>query len=84
MHGSKFYGWCETDGNSVTPVNSFGEDPDPLAYCSNYYYLSDDSMFYMITKENKIGKRIVLHSEIKYVQCQFGSYKVSEIYEDKD
>lgn len=50
MHGSILYGWCETDGNKVTPVNSFSEDSDPFAFCSNYYYVSDDSLFYMTTK----------------------------------
>jgi hypothetical protein len=69
MHGSKFYGWCETDGNTVTPVNSFSEEPNPDVDCSNYYYLSDDSLFYMISKEIKLGKKTVLHSEIKFVEC---------------
>jgi hypothetical protein len=61
MHGSKLYGWCEHDGNKVTPVNSFCDDPDPQALleakCSNYYYLSDDSLFYMVTKPILVGKK---------------------------
>jgi hypothetical protein len=69
MHGSTFYGWCESDGNKVTPVNSFADEPDPNAHCSNYYYQSDDSLFFMISKEIKIGKKFVLHSEIKFVEC---------------
>ena len=84
MHGNIFYGWCETDGNTVTPVNTFSEDTDASVLCSNYYYLSDDSLFYMITKEIKIGKKLVQHSEIKFVECQFGSYKVTNIYQDAD
>ena len=69
MHGKEFYGWCETDGNKVTPVNSFLEEPLTNAFCSNYYYNSDDSMFYMVTKEITVNKKKVLHSEIKYVEC---------------
>jgi hypothetical protein len=51
MHGSTLYGWCEGDGSKVTPVNSFLEEPIPDAHCSNYYYLSDDSLFYMTSQE---------------------------------
>ena len=80
LHGSILYGWCESDGNKVTPVNSFSEDPDPFAYCSNYYYLSDDSLFYMISFQDQMDKKCVLHSEIKLVECQFGSYKVTNLY----
>ena len=51
MHGSKLYGWCEGGGNKkVSLVRSFEENPDPYDLYSNYYYLSDDSLFYMITK----------------------------------
>jgi len=74
MHGSKLYGCvCEPDitNKKVTPVNSFCDDSNPSesmdAYCSNYYYLSDDSLFYMTTKKINIGKKTVLHSEIKFV-----------------
>jgi hypothetical protein len=69
MHGSKFYGWCETDGCKVTTVMSFCEDPDPFGFCSNYYYLSDDSLFFLTTKSISIGKKNVLHSEIMFVEC---------------
>ena len=55
MHGTTFYGWCESDGNKVTPVNNFADEPYPHEHfvCSNYYYLSDDSLFYMISYEMK-------------------------------
>lgn len=84
MHGNILYGWCESDGNKVTPVNTFSTEADPAAMCSNFYYLSDDEAFYMTNKEMKSGKRRVIHSQIKLVQAQFGTYKVSDIYEDKD
>ena len=62
MHGQKLYGWCETDGNKVTLINSFCDDTDPNALCSNYSYLNDESFFYMITEERKIDKKTILHS----------------------
>ena len=85
MHGSKLYGWCENkDGNKVSPVNYNCDESNGNAFCSNYYYVSDDSLFYMTTDQIQIGKRLVLHSEIKFVECQFGSYKVTNLYQDKD
>tara|TARA_B110000285_G_C14900003_1_gene502770 strand:+ start:178 stop:591 length:414 start_codon:yes stop_codon:yes gene_type:complete len=65
MHGHTFYGWCEGDGQKVIPVNSKADEPDGNAHCSNYYYQSDDALFFMISREEKVGKRFVLHSEIK-------------------
>lgn len=62
MHGGTFYGWCDCKDNKVTPVNGFSEEPNIEAHCSNYYYLSDDSCFYMISEEIKIGKKFILHS----------------------
>jgi len=40
--------------------------------------------FYMTSKESMIGKKKVLHSQIKLVEASFGNYKVTDIYEDKD
>ena len=28
MHSNILYGWCESDGNIVTPVNQFAPEPD--------------------------------------------------------
>ena len=55
MHKNILYGWCESEGNIVTPVNKIAPDLDPTAYCSNFYYLSDDMAFYMTTNEIFIG-----------------------------
>lgn len=84
MHSKILYGWCESEGNIVTPVNQVAPEPDPKAHCSNFYYYSDDMAFYMTTKATEIGKRTVLHSDIKLVEASFGNYKVTDIYEDKD
>jgi hypothetical protein len=84
MHGSVLYGWCESDGNIVTPVNQFAPEPDPDAQCSNFYYFSDDIAFYMTTTTKHTGKRKVLHSSIKMVEASFGNYKVTDVYEDND
>ena len=52
MHGNVLYGWCQGDGDKVTPVNNFSLDikKDQNVSCSNYYYLSDDIIFYMVTE----------------------------------
>ena len=49
MHGNILYGWCQAEGGSITPVNHFAPDPKDDAFCSNFYYYSDDSIFYMTT-----------------------------------
>lgn len=84
MHKNILYGWCESEGNIVTPVNSVAPDPDPNSQCSNFYYLSDDMAFFMTTKEIRVGKKKVLSSQIKLCEASFGNYKVTDIYEDKD
>ena len=94
MHKNILYGWCESDGNIVTPVNSFAPEPDEYALCSNFYYWSDSMCFYMTTVEHKKNcskhkerlknKKGVLRSSIKLVEASFGNYKVTDIYEDKD
>ena len=52
---------------------------------SNFYYLSDDQVFYMKTTEIKLsnGKKVE-HSVIMTLEALFGSYKISEVYRDKD
>ena len=62
MHGDILYGWCETDGNQVTPVNQFSDEGDPKVNCSNFYYLSDDECFYMTNKPTLINNKQVIHS----------------------
>ena len=84
MHKDILYGWCESEGNIVTPVNSLAPDPDPKSKCSNFYYLSDDMAFYMTTKSVRIGKKKILRSQIKLCEASFGNYKIADIYEDKD
>jgi len=84
MHKNILYGWCESEGNIVTPVNSQAVEPEPNTHCSNFYYLSDDMAFYMTTVEQRIGKTKVLHSNIKLCEASFGNYKITDIYEDKD
>ena len=86
MHSNILYGWCESEGNIVTPVNKVAPDPDPDANCSNFYYYSDSLAFYMTTRETKLGpfRKRVLHSSIKLVEASFGNYKVTDMYEDKD
>lgn len=49
MHKNILYGWCESDGNIVSPVNTFAPDPNGDIKCSNFYYLSDNMAFYMTT-----------------------------------
>tara|TARA_B110000285_G_scaffold174888_1_gene196119 strand:+ start:943 stop:1356 length:414 start_codon:yes stop_codon:yes gene_type:complete len=91
MHTNILYGWCESDGNILTPVNQFAPEPDGSIPCSNFYYLSDSMAFYMTTqkqcpKDNKHShkRNRVLRSSIKLVEASFGNYKVTDIYEDKD
>ena len=80
MHNKVLYGWCESEGNMVKPVNRLASDPDPKALCSNFYYYSDDMAFYMTTKSTKIDKRTVLQSNIKLVEASFGNYKVKDAF----
>ena len=47
MHKNILYGWCESAGNIVTPVNESAPVPDGKIACSNFYYLSDSMAFYM-------------------------------------
>jgi len=84
MHENILYGWCESEGNIVTPVNKFAPEPDPNIDCSNFYYLSDDMAYYMTTNKITVGKKEVLHSSIKLLEASFGNYMVTDIYEDKD
>ena len=69
MHGDILYGWCQKDGNKVTPVNCFSEDQNPNSKCSNYYYLSDDIIFFMVTEDRRMGSYVVKHSSIKMVEA---------------
>ena len=45
------------------------------------YYLSDDQIFFTVTKELEISKdKKVQHSVIMTLEAMFGSYRVSEVY----
>ena len=48
------------------------------------YYMSDEKVFFMKTCDHQYGQETVEHSTIHLIECLFGSYKVSKIYEDKD
>lgn len=53
--------------------------------CTLFKYLSDDQMFFMTTKKIDIsnyGK--VEHSKIFLLEAIFGSFKITEIYVDKN
>lgn len=67
-------------------VNKAAPAPDceENAICSNFYYYSDDTIFYMTTRIVDIGLKKVKKSLIKMVESQFGNYKITDIYEDKD
>ena len=70
MHGNTLYGWCKAEGGSVIPVNNFAPDGDKDAYCSNFYYLSDDCAFYMTTIDHELpSKKKVKKSLIKMVEA---------------
>ena len=85
MHGNILYGWCQAEGGGIKPVNHFASEPNDDAFCSNFYYCSDDSLFYMTTEDIQLNpKKKVKKSLIKMVEAQFGTYKVSDVYEDKD
>lgn len=51
---------------------------------SNLKYLSDDQMFFMTTREIECDGKTVEHSSIKMIDTLFGSYKITEVYCDKD
>jgi len=72
--------------NQINEVNESAPEPDNEAdaKCSNFYYYSDDCIFYMTTKVCKLGLKNVKRSLIKMVEAQFGNYKITDIYEDKD
>jgi hypothetical protein len=72
--------------NQIMEVNESAPEPDNEAdaVCSNFYYYSDDCIFYMTTKTCKLGLKKVKRSLIKMVEAQFGNYKITDIYEDKD
>ena len=72
LHGTTLYGWT---GKNVEVI-------DENAY--NLYYLSDDECFYMTTEELKLGGEKIEHSVVKMLEAQFGNYKSTEIYKDKD
>mgnify|MGYP006106111439 CR=1 len=50
--------------------------------------MSDDQFFYMNTEEIKLmvkgHEKDIEHSHIKTIQCLFGGYKISEVYQDPD
>lgn len=48
------------------------------------YYLSDDKVFYMNTHECVYGEDTIEHSEIMLIECLFGSFKSSKVYQDND
>ena len=62
MHRNILYGWCESEGNIVTPVNLAAPEPDGDILCSNFYYMSDSMAFYMTshphTKQNCKDKKL--------------------------
>jgi len=73
LHGTSLYGWIEGDELKLIAHNA-----------SNLYYLSDDDVFYMQTHEITLFNKHIEHSKVYMLQSLFGSYKVSEIYQDKD
>lgn len=74
LHGSDLWSW---NGVKMEIVSE-------RAY--NFYYLSDDKIFFMKTmaKKMKLSDREVMHSHIFLIECLFGSYKTTSIYEDHD
>ena len=73
LHGEHLIGW---------PGHG---DPTTISEeASNFYYLSDDKLFFLSTHEHQYGEDVVEHSRIFQVECMFGSFKSSKIYEDKD
>jgi len=45
--------------------------------------MSDDIFFYMTTEETRVHGKKVEHSEIYMIECQFGNYSKTAVYQDK-
>lgn len=75
IHGDTLWAWKSSCNSGLTRIEEG---------VSNLYYLSDDQVFYMVTTDKKVGGVMVEHSEIKMMEALFGSYKISEVYCDKD
>lgn len=48
------------------------------------YYLSDDSIFYMDTVEITVAGKPIEHSDVKMIECLFGSYKITSVFEERE
>lgn len=58
---------------------------EKISQCaSNMYYMSDDKVFYMDTNEIIIGDEKIMHSEIMLIECLFGNFAATKIYQEKD
>lgn len=74
MHGSNLYAWVEKYQDLKFISN----------YASNLYYLSDDEVFFMKTFEITLNNKKIEHSKVFKIESLFDSFKVSDIYQDKD
>lgn len=73
LHGNVLVSWNGKSG--VKPISQIA---------SNMYYMSDEKVFFMDTHEIQYGDEKIEHSEIKIIHSLFGSFKISDIYKDKD
>lgn len=48
----------------------------------NFYYMSDDSLFYMETEEITVNDKTIEHSQVYMIECLFGGYKKVRVFED--
>ena len=65
MHGKSLYGWTNNGEEKLELIAN---------NASNMYYLSDDVLFFLKTREMKVGQRTVENSRIYMIESQFGNY----------
>ena len=98
-HEDELWGWNEgIQGDVITKIdlNKHGieelsgaadkkeEKIEGPLKISNFYYESDDNVFYMVTFDRTIGETTILHSKIMIIECKFGTFNVRKVYQDKD
>ena len=59
MHGKTIYCWTDNGDNILETIS---------INASNLYYMSDDTFFFLKTKEMKIGGKKVEHSNIYMIE----------------
>jgi hypothetical protein len=73
MHDDELWGWNSKELDRISQNQA-----------SNMYYLSDDSVCYLDTNSIIVGGKHIEHSEVKLIDCLFGSWKETCIYEERE